>query len=71
MALTHQEKFIRDVAILDKGGLAQVSNRLMDSIMREPDEAKRGELSRRLLVIDAIADLKFPGEFASARRRAA
>jgi hypothetical protein len=69
--LTDQEQFLLDTAFLPLSGLAAMSNKIMDAMMCEPDEAKRGELSRCLLVIDHIADLKFPGEFTSARRRAA
>lgn len=69
--LSPEEQFLLDTAFLPLPALAAKSNAIMDAMMCEADEAKRGDLSRRLLVIDHIADLKFPGEFTSARRRAA
>ena len=71
MPLSPQEQFLLEIAHLSREELARKSNALLDDACHDLSAADRGELCRRILVIDAIAEYKFPGTFAAARRRAA
>ncbi len=68
--LSADELFLLDIIMLPADRLAAVSHQLMDAAGAEHSADVRADLSRRLLAIDAVGELKFPERWVSERRAA-
>lgn len=68
---TAEEHFLLSVIFLPSDRLGALSNALMDEACLNDSASARDELSRKLMVLDAIGELKFPGRWISLRRGAA
>lgn len=66
-----EERFLLDAILLPSDRLALLSVDLMDAACENDSATARGEISRKLLAIDAVGELKFPGRWVSLRRGAA
>lgn len=69
--ISPDERFLLDAIFLPSDRLALPSVDLMDAACENDSATARGEISRKLMAIDAIGELKFPGRWVSLRRGAA
>lgn len=69
--LNSAETFLLETIFLSLDALAAKSLRLTILAGAETDATKRAAICAGLLAIDAIAEVKFPGQWHQARRAAA
>lgn len=69
MSLNPTNQFLFDCFTASMDDLAELSNKLMTEACIVG--ADRGELCRKILLVDAIGNFRFPDDYAPQRRRLA